>query len=587
MKKKLSHYLVCLWLSFSLLLMAGVAQSAPVVDILVLYVDAAEQTRSGRDIDARISSYIEYSNKAFENSNVDMRLRLVGSEKIDVDYTTVTGANLGALRSNREVAQLRQQYGADLVTLINLRQPMSGGYVCGVAYVPSGNSSTGQLASNAASVAFSLVGVDCGLNTFVHELGHNMGLGHSHTQGSQGGVWPWGRGHGIQSSFSTIMAYPQSFGTRNQLQRFSNPEQIACEGQACGVDRNQTRGADATRNLNSVAQQVADFMPRVVDIDEPEPQLPPCQKQDVEGNLIENGGFSSLDGWRALFGVSRLTQAEVRTDCVNNILAVTERTQYHSDAFQDLTDVLEVGKDYSFSGKFGVAGTDRDNVRFALQIKQGSNTRYQYLDPLSATANELTAYSADVSLDADEQPDRVGLVIYGPQPGVDILADEIVLLDVTVPEVPDPIDPIVLHDRFEREALGWSSYGRSQTVFSKRAFEGDYSIRNRYRSFNYSGPMREMTGLLEPWKTYSISTSVYVQDRWARSSTATLWLYYVDDQGSHWERIVNTGVAANRWQTIGGDFVISAVGDITQMRLLVAGPRSSAELYVDDLLIMQ
>lgn len=586
MKKQLFKKAVEVLAGGSLLLGAAFAQSDPFVDVLVLYIDEAQQTSAGRDIDARIGAYIEYSNQAFENSNVDMRLRLVGAERVDLDYTYVTSENLGALRSNSAVAGLRQEYGADLVTLLNLRQPMSGGYICGIGYVPWGDASTGRLASNAGSAAFSLVGVDCGLSTFAHELGHNMSLGHSYVQNSGGGVWEWARGHGVQGLFSTVMAYPQSFGTRNQIQIFSNPDVVGCSGQPCGVDHNQPQGADASRNLNNLAQQIADFMPHVTDVDEPDPELEPCNKPEVEGNLITNGEFDSLQGWQALFNASRLTQANQQTDCVDNVLRITDRTQVYGDGYQDLGGKLEVGKEYRFTASLGVAGSERDTVSIALRIEEGDGIRYQYLDPVSVTAAELTAYSANFNLDATTAPDSVGLILYGPQVGVDIIADEVALVEV-VGSAPEPDNQTVLNESFEREASGWSSFGGSQTAFSSRAYEGDYSLRNYSRQYSYSGPMREVTGLFEAETTYAISANVYVENASGSSANASVWIYYVDDQGAHWERVVSTTVTANNWQSIEGEFAIMPEGDIRQMRLLVGGPNAGSELYLDELRVVR
>lgn len=566
--------------SIGFLFFSSLAQAAPLVDVLVLYIDAAQQTTSGRDMDARIGSYIEYSNQALKNSNVDMRLRLVGVERVDVNYTYVTSTNLNELRSNRDVALLRQKYGADLVTLINLRQPMSGGYVCGIGYIPGGEPSTGRLASNASTAAFSLVGVDCGLSTFLHELGHNMSLGHSHIQNENGGVWPWARGHGVEGMFSTIMAYPQSYGTRNQLQRLSNPEQATCMDFPCGVHRDHSHGADAARSLNSLAQQVAAFMPTVVEVDQPAPGL--CVKDESRGNLIRNGEFDALEGWTTLFNVSRLSQTQLNTTCVDNLLAVNNRSQPYSDAYQDLSDRIVVRRNYHFSAKFGVAGTERDTVQLAFRIREGSQVRYQYLEPVSATSQALTAYQQEFVLDATTQPDEVGLVIYGPQANVDILADELVLVDIGS-IVPVQESRIILHERFEREAQGWSSYGSSRTSFSSRAFEGSYSLRNHSRTYSYSGLMREMTGLIDSGVSYEIGTSLYIQDSGTSTGNAGVWIYYVDDRGGNWQRVIDNNIAINRWQAVSGAFMLNPVGNLTQVRLLVAGPRRVAEIYVDDL----
>ncbi|MDV3443917.1 carbohydrate-binding protein, partial [Pseudomonas otitidis] len=52
------------------------------VDILVLYTKDAQALPNGRDMNARIASYIEYANNAFKKSNVNLRLRLVNAQPL-------------------------------------------------------------------------------------------------------------------------------------------------------------------------------------------------------------------------------------------------------------------------------------------------------------------------------------------------------------------------------------------------------------------------------------------------------------------------------------------------------------------------
>ncbi len=583
--KKWVRALVC----SGLLILPGLAFSAPVIDVLVLYIDAAQKTQAGRDIDARIASYISYSNQAFANSNIDMRLRLVGSEKVNLDYTYVTEDNLAALRRNNEVARLRQRYGADLVTLINLRQPTAGGYVCGIAYVPPGNSRTGRFHSNASTAAFSLVGVNCGLSTFAHELGHNMGLGHSHVQNSEGGVWSWARGHGVQSLFSTIMAYPHSYGTHTQLQQFSNPQQTQCRGFACGSDTSRRDGADAATNLNALGSQVEAFMPAITATDnqggQDNRQLPVCNKSEPQNNLIVDGEFNSLQHWTTLFDASQLSTAQVGRDCIDNLLVVGRRTQAHGNAVQNLGNRLQLGRDYNLSAKLGVLNISRDTVMIALRIEESGRFRYQYLPALSVAGSELSSYSESFRLDAAVQPDNIELLVYGPAPGVDILVDELTLTEVA-PQVSADTEGgnrTVLHEEFEGVAQGWSSYGNSRSVFSTHADQGEYSLRTHSRTYNYSGPMREMTGLFEADTDYSISTRVFIDHPALRSAPVQIWVYYLDDNGEHWVEAANQRLPSNSWQTLTGEFSLQPVGEITQARLLIAGPGAEAELYIDDL----
>lgn len=411
--------------------------SAEVVDVLVLYTPEARDTRYGTDIDARISAYIAYANAAYQNSEVGMQLRLVGSQMVDVPYDRVDEANLSDFSRDPLVEDLREQTGADLVTLLNLRQEMSGGYVCGIGYVPQGRSDTGRFYSYAPSAGFSLVGIDCGVSTFAHELGHNMGLGHSSKQNSSGGVWPWGRGHGVNGLFSTIMAYPQSYGTYNQLPMFSNPQIANCVDLACGVDRDQSNGADSAASLTALATQIAAFRPTVIgDSDMPDDDLPGsgnptqyCANTPTSGNFIRNGDFDSLDNWQSGFGLSLLeVEAFAKTDCLENRLVVGGRTSSQSSAAQFLSEPLRANTHYKFKGEFAIRGGSRETVRFALRVRSTRGSYYLYLDPVSVTANELTQVSQNFSFPSGQID---AILVYGPRANVDIVMDKLAISVVT------------------------------------------------------------------------------------------------------------------------------------------------------------
>lgn len=244
----------------SLALTTLAAQASPqTVDIMVLYTKDALALPNGRDIDARIASYIEYTNNAYAKSDTNLRLRLVHKQLLDwATYYDVSGSNLSGFTNDAQVQRLREQYGADVVQLLNRTTQGQGYGVCGIAWVGTGAKNSDQFYSNAKDMAYGLTGIDCGLSTFAHEIGHNMGLRHSYEQDLQSGYYQshsgtheWSRGYGVQGQFSTIMGYPQVFGARRQAPLFSNPRLIdsECAGQACG----QHDHADASRALNSMA----------------------------------------------------------------------------------------------------------------------------------------------------------------------------------------------------------------------------------------------------------------------------------------------------------------------------------------------
>ncbi len=92
-----------------------------------------------------------------------------------------------------------------------------------------------------------------------HELGHNMGLTHSHREDGHGGTFDFATGHGVDALFSTVMAFPAAFNTSVRIARFSSPLRD-CLGVPCGVAAGGVQPpADATRALDVVRHQIARY----------------------------------------------------------------------------------------------------------------------------------------------------------------------------------------------------------------------------------------------------------------------------------------------------------------------------------------
>ncbi len=253
MTKMLKRSLVTLASVFAI----GASQAAT-IDVMVLYTQPAANNVS--NIDTKINQYISHANRVYRNNAVDLTLNLVGAQSsaaTSSDFEPTENA-LNTLASSSGVANRRSTYDADMVVLLGTRDDIYErgqlvGYVCGIGYV--GQGSNGRLSSGMSDLMYSITAVDCGASTFIHELGHNMGLGHSVRQDSVGGVYRDGVGHGVDNNFSTIMAYPQAFGSATQLDYFSDPYWSGCNNQPCGV----VGQSNAYRAVNAVIDQIAGF----------------------------------------------------------------------------------------------------------------------------------------------------------------------------------------------------------------------------------------------------------------------------------------------------------------------------------------
>ncbi|NBR91467.1 MAG: hypothetical protein EBS68_16470, partial [Rhodobacteraceae bacterium] len=130
---------------------------------------------------------------------------------------------------------------------------------CGVA--PGAGSADGNLFGPALPPSlkahFFVVGINCPDSVFAHELGHVGGLGHSRRQ-EELGARSFALGHGLDARFTTIMPYGSVYADASEISLFSNPNLLACEGEACGVARSTPfQAADAAFTLNQTLPHLA------------------------------------------------------------------------------------------------------------------------------------------------------------------------------------------------------------------------------------------------------------------------------------------------------------------------------------------
>ena len=258
---------------------SSVDYSDAVIDVLSLYTPSAIAAYPGA-VETRINQLFGVANQIYRESKVGIRLRpvhLTGvatNESADMD-TALTQLMAGAAPEYAGVEALRSRFGADLVILFSTLEPV--GSRCGLA--PVGGFKTNGYFSPAIerALGYSVIAVDCPVELVVaHELGHNMGLTHSHLEEGAGGTYNFSTGYGVEAQFVTVMATPAAFHTDNHIARFSDPER-SCAGAPCGLQSEATLGSDAVQSLNLVRHQIANFTPSTV------PDLPRRQVASTSG----------------------------------------------------------------------------------------------------------------------------------------------------------------------------------------------------------------------------------------------------------------------------------------------------------------
>lgn len=221
------------------------------IEVMVLY---PQDVADAYQIDTKIDSLIAYANQTFDNSDVDIELRLVHHGVVNLSGDEEVSSSLLGRVSNKDIDSVREPrnlHKPDLTVYLTYSSSTS----CGIAYLPdlrSGRWGRDHFKKNTITQlkGSSVVGINCSTYVFAHEIGHNLGARHSAKQGDKGYPYADSRGWGVDSVFVTTMAYRSAFSDAPKVQYFSNPDIFECRNLPCG-----TSSSDAAEYIGQVAEK--------------------------------------------------------------------------------------------------------------------------------------------------------------------------------------------------------------------------------------------------------------------------------------------------------------------------------------------
>ncbi len=221
------------------------------IDLLVVYTPRLENDYGGYDgVEALVRASVESSNISFENSNIDIELRLVGLRKVDYEEDDEDmSVDLDHMRNKDgvidETHTWRTEVGADVVYMF--RSDTYGIDHIGQAWLLDDERGEESYAYGVVSGQYVL-----GDLVLQHEIGHNLGAAHDPDNTESGGLFSYSYGHRFTVSYSTyrsVMAYAPGY----EVNYFSSPN-IKYEGVATGTSQR-----DNARTLRNTASTVAGY----------------------------------------------------------------------------------------------------------------------------------------------------------------------------------------------------------------------------------------------------------------------------------------------------------------------------------------
>jgi len=393
--KKLSMVAILALLGVSTSVFA-VADAPTKLDTLILYSQGAADEYDG-DVETRVNHLIATTNKIYEDSGLNVELNTVKIQQYPMDDAATTSTVLSEIRKDANVTAIRNAVGADTVVMY---RPYAHDGLCGLAY--QNNYLSNPDATWVEKYMFAHVTIDCGGYVTAHEVGHNTGLGHSAAQGSTG-AYEYARGHGVQDTFTTVMAYSGVYNGK-KIYKYSSPT-LDCNGLPCGIEEGEENAADAVKALRQTLPLVEKFRAHMDTNDTTD-----------DNGTIDDGGqkladaLKAYEAQKAKVAELKVQRAELRTvrnekrqDYIDlRTEYKTQRTAYQTKrtAYKELrASYKEVLTRYKQARTNYRSKTITREQFLAVRAElQASRERYKtyYNDTLKPAYTAVKAYNTDV-----------------------------------------------------------------------------------------------------------------------------------------------------------------------------------------------
>lgn len=305
-------------------------------------------------------------------------------------------------------------------------------------------------------------------------------------------------------------------------------------------------------------------------------------REQPRASLLPNGDFEQgINGWfRWGTGTASVDITNDAHSGVNAGVGMLRQDTWHGIA-TNILPFVEADSTYHISGYAKVAGASSDNVSMTAKLRCAGGSD-QYIWIAGATANDSGWVELSGSLQVPEcSLEEVTLYAEGPQAGVDILLD-----DVMMWKQEDGLGAnVVGNGGFESGTSGWYGFGDVNIEASAaRARSGAYSGFVSARTADWMGLATNLVGSVNPGSSYRVRGYAQVG---TGSSTVRLSLKTsCEGQSDAFSTIASATATDSDWVVLEGTMTVSDC-ELNDVSLYIEGAPAGTDIYLDDVSVRE
>ncbi|KAI3685921.1 hypothetical protein L1987_79590 [Smallanthus sonchifolius] len=307
------------------------------------------------------------------------------------------------------------------------------------------------------------------------------------------------------------------------------------------------------------------------------------------GNIIQNHDFSNgMQSWYTNCCDATVVKEEGFYAVVRN------RTECWQGLEQDITTRVSSGLTYKLCARVRVSGTHQAHVIATLKLEyHGSEeTKYMFITRTSASKVRWENLEGTFVLSDKPHPDRVVFYLEGPDPGVNLLVQHVLLSCHDTNSIGRD-ENIILNPNLEEGVNKWSGRGCQISVHESM---GDGKILPKsgkifasatQRTQTWNGIQQDITARVERKLAYSVTATVRTFGNTTTTTSgcdirATLWVQTPDSR-EQYIGIASIHATDKEWVELQGKFLLNRFP--SKVVIYLEGPPPGVDILLNGFVV--